>query len=54
MENLSSYDNDSLVKKFNDLKKVFQENIDNKTLRDNLNVQLGELVTEMQKRNIDV
>jgi hypothetical protein len=54
MENLSSYDNDSLVKKFNDLKKVFQENIDNKTLRDNLNVQLGELVTELQKRNIDV
>lgn len=53
MENLSSYDNDSLIKKFNDLKKIFQENLEDKALRDNLNVQLGELVTEMQKRNID-
>lgn len=54
MENLSLYDDESLIKKFNDLKKVFQENLSDKTLRDNLNVQLGQIITEMKNRNINV
>ena len=51
---LSSYDNDSLVKKFNDLKKVFAENQSDKAIRDTLNIQLGQIATELRNRNIDV
>lgn len=49
---LSSYDNESLIKKFNDLNKVFEENNADKTVRDTLNLQLEQIMTEMIKRNI--
>lgn len=54
MDNLSAYDNDSLIKKLNDLRKIFQENLDDKAVRDTLNVQLGQIVAELKNRNIDV
>jgi len=54
MEDLSQYSNADLTKKFNDIKEVFQKNIDNKQLRDALNDQLGILVTEIKKRNLDI
>ena len=49
---ISSYDNEGLIKKFNDLNKIFEENNSDKTLRDTLNLQLEQLMAEMIKRNI--
>ncbi len=54
MENLASYDNDSLIKKFNDLKKIFDENQDNENVRNTLNDQLGDMMVEIQRRNLNV
>lgn len=51
---LSTLDDDSLVKKFEELRTVFRENIDNKAIGDTLNLQLDQLVSEMKKRNLDV
>lgn len=49
---LSSYDNAGLIKKFNDLNKVFEDNNTDKTIRDTLNLQLAEIMAEMRSRNI--
>lgn len=51
--NLSNLDDDALVKKFNDLRKVFRENLDDSAIVDTLNLQLEQIVVEMKKRNID-
>lgn len=54
MENLSHFTDDELTKKFKDLKLVFEQNLGDKRLRDSLNEQLGVLVSEIKRRNLEV
>jgi hypothetical protein len=53
MENLSNFTNEELTKKFKDLKLVFTQNLNDKSLRDSLNEQLGILITEFKRRNLE-
>ena len=53
MENLSNLSNEELTKQFQDSRLVFQQSLEDQSLRDSLNEQLGMLAVEFKRRNLD-
>jgi len=53
MENLSNLSNEELTKKFQDSRLAFQQSLEDQSLRDSLNEQLGILAVECKRRDLD-
>ena len=53
MENLSNLSNEELTKQFQDSRLVFQQSLEDQSLRDSLNEQLGMWAVEFKRRNLD-
>ena len=53
MENLSNLSIEELTKQFQDSRLVFQQSLEDQSLRDSLNEPLGILAAELKRRNLD-